>query len=406
MGHINKTPAGNFRANWRDPAGKQRAKTFPTRKLAAAFLAEVESTKTQGAYIDPKGSKTKFGSYAATWLAARNNEKTSAARDASYMRTHVLPQWSAFPVGAVTFSMVQAWITDLSSRLAPASVIKCHQLASAVFTAAIRDRLISANPCDGVKLPSLRRADTDLEHVIPLTVLRDRLLPVVPAQYQALVAAAAGAGLRWGECIGLCLDAIDLDAQTVSVTRTVIEISGSNSLKPYPKSRAGRRTIPLPGFAALALKVHIENYPRGPHGEIFTSPTGGPLYRGTFRTYTWRPALVRAGLLGSITRQDDGRYLATWTDASGLSHTGIADNEPKAITMIARNAGPSLRFHDLRHSYATWLVSRGVPINDIARVLGHGQITTTLNRYTHVLPNPDERVRGAFDDFPLTPPED
>lgn len=404
MGHINKTPAGNYRANWRDPSGRQCAKTFPTKREASAYLADIESTKTQGTYIDPKGGKTKFGPYATAWLAARTGEKTSAARDASYMRTHVLPKWSTYPIGAVTFSMVQKWISSLAARLAPASVIKCHQLASAVFTAAIRDRLISTNPCDGVKLPSLRRAD-DFGQIITLDELRDKLLPVVPTRYQALVALAAGAGLRWGECLGLCLDAIDLDTRTVSVIRTTIEVSGSVSLKPYPKSRAGRRTVPLPGFAALALKVHIEDYPRGPHAEIFTSPTNGPLYRGTFRTYTWRPALVRAGLLGSITPQSDGRYLASWTDTSGLSHTEIADNEPTAVTMIARNAGPSLRFHDLRHSYATWLVSKSVPINDVARVLGHGQITTTLNRYTHVLPNPDQRVRGAFDDFPLTPPE-
>ena len=50
------------------------------------------------------------------------------------------------------------------------------------------------------------------------------------------------------------------------------------------------------------------------------------------------------------------------------------------------------------HTYATWLVSAGVPINEMARVLGHGQITTTLNRYTHVLPNPEDRIRKAFDD--------
>jgi integrase len=72
------------------------------------------------------------------------------------------------------------------------------------------------------------------------------------------------------------------------------------------------------------------------------------------------------------------------------------------VLLVARNAGSSLRFHDLRHSYATWLISRGVPVNDVARVLGHSQITTTLNRYTHVLPNPESRIRSVFDDFSLT----
>ena len=69
-----------------------------------------------------------------------------------------------------------------------------------------------------------------------------------------------------------------------------------------------------------------------------------------------------------------------------------------AVVLVAKNAVGGLRFHDLRHAYATWLVSAGVPINEMARVLGHGQITTTLNRYTHVLPNPEDRIRKAFDD--------
>ncbi|MFG3691174.1 tyrosine-type recombinase/integrase [Micromonospora sp. NPDC047740] len=51
-----------------------------------------------------------------------------------------------------------------------------------------------------------------------------------------------------------------------------------------------------------------------------------------------------------------------------------------------------LRFHDLRHSYATWLVSDGVPINDVAKVMGHEQTSTTLNRYTH---STAERDRGC-----------
>jgi integrase len=56
-----------------------------------------------------------------------------------------------------------------------------------------------------------------------------------------------------------------------------------------------------------------------------------------------------------------------------------------------------LRYHDLRHSYATWLVSDGVPLNVVQRVMGHEQATTTLNRYTHTPDDYGQRVRAAFD---------
>jgi len=61
----------------------------------------------------------------------------------------------------------------------------------------------------------------------------------------------------------------------------------------------------------------------------------------------------------------------------------------------------SLRFHDLRHSYATWLVSDGVPINDVAKVMGHEQTSTTLNWYTHSTRDRDRRILATFDAFSL-----
>lgn len=56
-----------------------------------------------------------------------------------------------------------------------------------------------------------------------------------------------------------------------------------------------------------------------------------------------------------------------------------------------------MRFHDLRHAYATWLVTDGVPINLVQRVMGHEQASTTPNRYTHTPDDYAARVLAAFD---------
>jgi integrase len=68
------------------------------------------------------------------------------------------------------------------------------------------------------------------------------------------------------------------------------------------------------------------------------------------------------------------------------------------VAAVARSGlPPALRFHDLRHSYATWLVSDGVPINAVSRLMGHEQISTTLDRYTHDARDyADLRVRQVF----------
>ena len=363
MGFVRKTPAGAFRACWRDPAGKQRSKTFRTKREAGAFLAEVESALNRGTYVAPDAGRLRFGDYAARWLAGRNDERATAARDSSIMRNHVIPRWGTVPLSKIEHSAVQAWISELGQRLSPASVRECYRLTTGVMRSAVRDRLLGFNPCDGVRLPPRRRLDTD-ELVITRDELIAKLRPAVPDRYRALVALAGGTGLRWGECAGLCWDAIDPYAATVRVIRVAEEVSGHVRLKPYPKSRAGRRSVPLPGFAVAALAEHRQRFGNHPDGLVFVASTGAPLKRGTFRAKVWKPSLQRAGL-------------------------------PLA-----------LRFHDLRHSYATWLVSDGVPVNDVAKVMGHEQTSTTLNRYTHSTAERDLRVLRSFAAYSLPPGSD
>jgi hypothetical protein len=157
MGYVTKTKAGHFRANWRDAASRLRAKTFHTKREANAFLAEVEARLSRGTYVDPHAGRRRFGDYAERWLAARHNEATTMARDGSIMRNHVIDRWGSTPIGKIDHLAVQAWVTELGTRLAPATVAECHRLLSATLRAAVRDRYISANPCDGIKLPARRK---------------------------------------------------------------------------------------------------------------------------------------------------------------------------------------------------------------------------------------------------------
>ncbi|MBV8993732.1 MAG: hypothetical protein JO287_08530 [Pseudonocardiales bacterium] len=95
------------------------------------------------------------------------------------------------------------------------------------------------------------------------------------------------------------------------VIRTVIEVSGHTAFKPYPKSAAGRRTIPLPPWLIKIISYHLAAYSLGVEQLVYPNTVGMPLRRTRFRTRVWKPTLL----------------------GSGLDQT--------------------LRFHDLRHSYAT-----------------------------------------------------
>src|SRR5690606_13102669 len=169
---------------------------------------------------------------------------------------------------------------------------------------------------------------------------------------------AAGAGLRGGACLGLRGCGIDVEAGVLYVRRVVIEVRGRVTVKPYPKTRAGRRTVPMAGFLSDALRIHRKITGGGEQTAVFTGPDGGHLLRGNFRRRIWRPSLVRAGLLGNLAPTDDGRVIATWPTSDSEDAQAEFATENAAIKHIVASAHGGLRFHDLRHCYATWLVSR------------------------------------------------
>src|SRR5882757_6818127 len=145
MSHISKTPNGGYRANWRDPSGRQRAKSFRTRTEARRFLAEIESTMTKGLYVDPHAGRRLFRDQATEWMNSRNVERTTAAREVSIMRTHVLPKWGDWPLGKIDHAEIQAWVTELSRRTGHSMVSESYRLTAAVLKSAVRNRIIAFN---------------------------------------------------------------------------------------------------------------------------------------------------------------------------------------------------------------------------------------------------------------------
>jgi integrase len=109
----------------------------------------------------------------------------------------------------------------------------------------VRNRLIAFDPCEDVKVQRRRRRGT-AEQVIERALSRSRLLPAVPDRHRGIVELAVGCGFRWREAVGLCADALALDRGALRVIRTVIGVARHTSFKRYPKSSAGRRTVPVP----------------------------------------------------------------------------------------------------------------------------------------------------------------
>jgi integrase len=180
------------------------------------------------------------------------------------------------------------------------------------------------------------------------------LADAVPDRYRALVILSAGSGMRQGECFGLTVDRIDFLRRQVLIDRQLVTVSGRPPFLAPPKTAASVRTIPLSTVVIDALAAHLAAYPPPEDGFVFLIEAENPIRRTSFGD-VWRPA-VKA--------------------ASAPQGTG---------------------FHELRHRYASLLIRHGESVKVVQARLGHASASETLDTYSHLWPDSDDRTRTAVD---------
>jgi integrase len=340
-----------WQARWRDPDGRQRKRTFARKSDAERFLTGIESDKLRGAYIAPDAGRVTFGECACQWAAIQHHRPMTVDQVERHLRLYILPSLGHRPVAAVRPSEVQALVKGLSERLAPSTVTVVYKRVTAIFAAAVRDRRIAASPCVGITLP--RRHKPKVEPLATDAV--HALVDAMPGRYKALVMLAAGTGLRQGECFGLDLAHVDFLRRQVHVTQQLVSVPRRPAYLGPPKTEASIRTVPLPTVVGEGLAAHVGAYPPGQWQLVFTTPTGAPIYRGGPWAQAWGQAVRRAGLK------------------------------------------PGTRFHDLRHYFASLLVHHGESVKVVQARLGHASASETLDTYSHLWPDSEDRTREAVD---------
>ncbi len=168
--------------------------------------------------------------------------------------------------------------------------MKAAQILAKIMGAAVDAGLIATSPCERVPLPKIEREETRFLTPEEVAVLADS----IDHRYRAAVLVAAYAGLRAGELFGLRLPAWTSFADGSRSPRSWSRFVG-RSFRP-PKTRAGRRSVPIPAFVAGALNEHLIEAGVGPDGHVFTAPRGGPVRLAQWRRRFWLPALREADL--------------------------------------------------------------------------------------------------------------
>jgi integrase len=357
VGNVQRRPNGKWRARYRDPDGKEHAKHFERKADATRFLATVESSKLQGAFVDPT-SKVTVAQYARQWASAQPHRAGTARGVEQTIRHHIEgTTLGSRRLVTVRSGHVQEWATDLTRKrgLARSTVGTHLRILRTIFNAAVRDKLIGTSPAKRIALPA-----AEVKHVVPLTVQQVRQLAVaVPPRFRAMVLTQAGLGLRLGEVAALRRQDVDFLRRTV---RIEYQFANNTTERVPPKTRKSRRTIPLPAVVAEALAEHMRQHPTADDGSLFCGPrTRRPMVSTHYSTQAFKRAV---------------RKLAA---------------EPGSTFPVDTST------HDLRHHYASVLLAHGESVIVVAERLGHETANLVLNTYGHLMPDSEDRTRKAVD---------
>jgi integrase len=334
--------------------GKQRWKYAGRRKIDAERLkSRIEHEICQGTYQEIPDIT--FEAFARKFLqahAVRVREKTLATYS-SHLETRIIPYFAGRKLKSIRAIDIESFLAHLKNQgVTPATSAKYLRTLKLVLKRACQWKFLVENPAEYIKPPRVERKEMDC--LDPQEVRK--LIAATDERYRVLVMTACYTGLRQGELLGLKWEDIDFKSNRIFVRRTWQEGRFYE-----PKSKYSRRAVVVPPVLMEALKEHqarqLVDGPISELGLVFPNEAGKPLDRHNLLTRVLWPALTRAGLR-------------------------------------------RIRWHDLRHSYAATLISRGENIKFVQKQLGHSSIQITLDIYGHLLPETEkdaaQRIETAF----------
>ncbi|MEX3600534.1 tyrosine-type recombinase/integrase [Kocuria carniphila] len=344
---------------WRDAdTGKQTSRTMLTLQDAQELADFLNANGNSFALAARAASQKRSTAPRVGEVVSRHIESlTGVAADtrAKYRRNtkrHILPALGAIPVDALTRADVAAWVNGM--EIADKTKRNVHSVLSAALEGAVRDELVPGNIAKGIKISSGARAPRD-----PVYLTQDEIaliLDTVDGPARMLVRLLLDSGMRWGEATALRPADLDLtqDHGVVHVTRAWKQTADGWNIA-GPKTKRGRRTVVLPKAITVQLRDHVKDISQ--RSLIFVSKTGNRLDNSRFHKDVWKPTI-----------------------------NAVDDHLHERPTI-----------HDLRHTHASQLIAKGVPLTVIQRRLGHESIKTTSDTYGHLAADADVAAAAALD---------
>jgi integrase len=425
---------------WREPDGKHRTKGgFTTKKAAESYATEAEAALIKGLVFDPNAGKLLFREAAQEWLTSRKadlKETTwyghkyalapAAQRHGDGKTLGIDAVFGSYPLNKITRQYIQSWVQRMvDAGKKPSTVRHAYFTVRMVLAQAVADNKIAASPADHVKIPGEHSASGGKPGVVddPAQFLSaaqvSALVAATPWPYNVLVHVAAWAGLRAAELGGLQVSDVNIPPKqlnpnvppktgTLQVTRSARAIGAK--MKYFPtKTKGSNRKVPLTPTTTELLRDYLADHPRAdePTAPLFPGMTLAPAKPTGVRATTTdgepedqkSAARRQADALAELTAVEAGKRLVLdWMEP--LRHPTFykAVFRPAVLraNRAATSAGdtsaalpPDLRFHALRHTYASLCAAVGLPVREVAKFMGHANTTTTEHIYTHLFNTDD-----------------
>ena len=353
-----------WRARYRDPAGRERSKSFTRKVDAERFLVSIEDAKLRGAYVDPAAGRIGFGEWAERWYLTTAHLKPSTRHDYRMLLDHqVLPEFGDWTLASIDTLAVKQWRADLlADGLSPKRAGKALQVLSQILASAVEGGRLARNAATGVKPPKVQRKEM---HFLDADQV-EWLAAVAELRYRPLILFAAYTGLRPRELVALRVGRLDLLRCTARVIEAAVEVS---RLEWGPVKTHEARVVRMPRSVAEEVAASLAARPHSPEALVFTAPLGGPLSRADFVRNYFKPAVLAAN---------------------------------EAIAKLPKDRRPAplpdgLRFYDLRHTCASLLIAQGASIKAVQAQLGHATASITLDTYGHLFPSEMEALADRLE---------
>jgi integrase len=436
--------ATTYVAKWREPDGRDRSKGgFTTKKAASDYAKNAESAAAQGLLFDPAKGKMLFRDAAAIWLESRKVDTRNNAENHRYALAPAATRrgdgktlgidavFGGYPLNKITREYIQEWVNRLTGAgKKPSTVRHAFWTVRMVLEQAVVDGRLAKNPAEHVKLPTERSSKGNKPGVVDdpaqfLTAAQvSALVDATPWPYNLLAHVAAWSGLRAAELGGLTVGAVELpeppmnpNAPAKTGSLRVMQAAWPSATVMYGplKTDQSYRRVPLMPETTELLRDYLARHPRGndPEAPLWPAmvltrprPTGvratpaepGAATTGVEDAPPSASAKARARrqaeALAELTEAEaKARLVLDWTQPLRHATFYKAVYRP-AVLRANREAGAmvlplELKFHALRHTYASLCVAAGINPDKLSGRMGHANVRTTLDVYVHLFPDDD-----------------